>query len=345
MSDLTDFLAALGGGLQAGGQAGFSASQARSRQRGAEEERRLRAEQNAILNQFKQLQIAEAGRSNIAGEELRGRGLDIREMLGLSNLQLGQNRLGEQVRSNLEGEALRGRGLDIRETLGLGGLDVSRGRLAETERANLESEELRRRDFDLRKTLGLDKPDLGQARLDETTASRLAAMQRFYERLRFDIHTAEQGQAGLSELLGLPPTTPYQPQFQFQPQPQTQTQPLTQSQPVDFDRLPAIDTTTAPPPRPAAPAPPAPRRKVRPVSGAGRSRGPSGERPRPKVKPATIQGNTAQETARGIAAQIRKRGGKVSVAKIKAANPDQKNVDAIIREVDKIMGNTDWRTE
>lgn len=212
MSDLTDFLAALGTGLQRGGQAGFGAAQFQDQQQQqaianmmAMMQNQTRAEQNAILNQFAQQRITETGRSNVAGEALRGRGLDIKETFGLADIGIREGRLGEEVRSNLAGEALRGQGLDIRNFLGRAGLDVRRGQLAETERANV--------------------------------ARETSTVQRAADRLGFDIFKFGQEQSGLNELLGLPSMPAFQPRFTpqgGQPQfvPQTGVNPA--------DTLPAV---------------------------------------------------------------------------------------------------------
>ncbi len=70
--------------------------------------------------------------------------------------------------------------------------------------------------------------------------------------------------------------------------------------------------------------------------------GTTSERQKPKGK--VLKGGTASETAKQIAAAVRKQKGKLSIKKLKALNAGQ-NVDAIIKEVDRIIGNTDWRTK
>lgn len=212
MSDLTDFLSALGTGVQRGGQAGFGAAQLQSQQQQqavanmmAMMAQQSRAEQNAILNQFTQQQIIEKGRANIAREDIQQQGLGLRERFGLADIDIKKDRLSELIRSNLFGEEMRGQEFGLKKTVGLGGLEVRQGQLAETERANV--------------------------------ARETQAVQRTANRLGFDIFKFGQEQSGLNELLGLPPTPAFQPQFTPQG---GQPQFVPQTRVNSADTLPAV---------------------------------------------------------------------------------------------------------
>lgn len=65
---------------------------------------------------------------------------------------------------------------------------------------------------------------------------------------------------------------------------------------------------------------------------------------RQQQKGRVLKGGTASETAKQIVAVLKKQKGQIPIKKLRALNKG-KDVDAIIREVDRIMGHKKWRKE
>lgn len=350
MPDLSEFLAAAGVGLQHGGQAGFGAAQFQEQQRrqnlsdmlgildrqrtqqfregqaGREEERLDLARRAQVFRQFES-DITGARKAMEPGKQLTKPQLDalILQERFKTDPQFQQDYVNAML-SKLTKSGQPTAKRDVTTTIPLGQARSQALKDFETKQEDIL--------LDFAAQGGLDVKELGIANVERNLRAQTDPLR-----------TVEPG--FFKDLFGAEARTEPNPFFPL----------LQQLQYYDPTNIPAVDSAIgaiqgiAPQPglnpadtlpalpltTPRAPVPPTPRRKVRPVS-----RGPAGERQQPRGR--VLKGGTASETATQIVATLKKQTGKISVKKLKALNQGQ-NVDAIIKEVDRIMGNTDWRTK